>query len=119
MKMDSLNTPVIDLVDSFNKESNTAHFFVKGSNMFCGSNHFLEPGLIEHFIQSTYKAIDSNFHIAEIKDFSIRFLPKIGESITTKIEVSAPQKNTVNVIATSKIDGVVAAKCRIKINLYN
>ena len=113
------NICTISLIDAYNKETKTAQFLVKESNCFYASCHFQEPGLIEHFIQSISMAIESKYTIMEIKDFSVFFLPKCGETIVTDIKLMPSKKGISNVLATAKIDGVVAAKCKIRINLNN
>ncbi|MBO5764053.1 MAG: hypothetical protein J6R14_02245 [Bacteroidales bacterium] len=109
----------LNLVDSFNKENSVAHLLVRESNVFCAKYHLQEPGLVEHFIQSASKAIESDFSINEIKDFSISFLPKIGETLKTKVKIQTNPKGGTVVAAVTEIDGVVAAKCKLKVNLSN
>ncbi|MDO4735979.1 MAG: hypothetical protein Q4B21_03070 [Bacteroidia bacterium] len=113
------NTAQINLIDSFSKEKKTSQLYVKESNVFCIANHLMEPGIIEHFIQSVNNIVEADFSIQEIKDFNICFLPKVGETLITKVETRRAQNNSANITVTTTIDDVVAAKCKLKINFSN
>lgn len=113
------NTAQINLIDNFNKGKRVTQLYVKESNVFCIANHFMEPGIIEHFIQSVNNIIEPPFQIKEIRDFSICFLPKVGETITTKVDIRKAQHNSANITVTATIEGAVAAKCKLKINFLN
>jgi predicted hotdog family 3-hydroxylacyl-ACP dehydratase len=119
--------PVV-MVDAFygatESEADTG-LVVSDGNMFCSEGRFTEPGLVEHIAQSAsafagYKAKVENRpvptgYIAEVKKFRIYFLPHTGDKLCTHIHVVSEVLGVSLLLAETKVNGEVAARCQMKI----
>ena len=90
--------PPMRMVDTFfggDAESCETGLSIGPDNVFCLEGKLIEPGLIEHMAQSAaafsgFGAFMEGFpprvgYLAEIKSFSIRRLPSVGEKLRTRI----------------------------------
>ncbi|MDR1223491.1 MAG: hydroxymyristoyl-ACP dehydratase [Tannerella sp.] len=98
---------------------------VPEDHLFCSDGCLTEPGLIEHIAQSAsayagYKAKVGNEpaplgYIAEVKKFRIHFLPHAGDELHTHICMISEALGVSLLAAETKVNGEVAARCRMKI----
>ncbi|MGM9790116.1 MAG: beta-hydroxyacyl-ACP dehydratase [Candidatus Cryptobacteroides sp.] len=98
---------------------------VYGDNVFCMDGYLIEPGIIEHSAQSAaafsgYRYFEAGEEpriglIGEIKTFRIERLPKVGESIRTRVRILGEAFGMSLVGTESFIDGVRIAGGQIKI----
>jgi len=93
--------------------------------MFCSDGFFSEPGLVEHIAQSAsalagYKAKIRNEptpigFIGEVKKFHIHFLPRIGDTLHTHIQIVSEVGGISLLKAETKVNGAVTAQGKMKI----
>lgn len=84
------------LIFSTEKEAVT-NFLVTADNIFVTDNRFTESGILENIAQTAAAMVGYNFRklkkevppgfIGSIRNLEINYFPKVGETITTKIEL--------------------------------
>lgn len=123
--------PIV-MVDEFlgmdNNMSRT-RFTVHNDNIFVDNNEFSECGLIEHIAQSAAARVGYIFksknlpipigYIGSVNNFVISQNPKVGEVITTTIEIIQEVFNITLIQAYCYVEGKEIASCRMKIFLDN
>lgn len=100
---------------------------LKDDNLFIEDGHFTELGLIEHIAQSAAARVGylcrkenkpvSIGYIGAISHMEIHFLPKVNDTLRTKIEVLQEVFNITLIKAESFTDGRLSASCQMKISL--
>ncbi|MDC9723574.1 MAG: hypothetical protein PSN34_12505 [Urechidicola sp.] len=88
---------MVDTLVSFSKLDVTSLFTVKKENLFFLNDKLSEPGLIENMAQTVALHTGYDFflrgeeaptgYIGSIKKIEIIKLPKVGETITTKVNI--------------------------------
>ena len=88
---------MVDTLVDFSKKKVVSNFTILKSNIFVENNVFLESGLIENMAQTIALHTGYDFflkgeeaptgYIGSIKKTEIVTLPKLGETITTKVEI--------------------------------
>jgi hypothetical protein len=91
------------------------------------NGEFSECGLIEHIAQSAAARVGYIFksqnqtipigYIGAVNDFSLVENPKVGDTITTTIEVIQEVFNITLIKALCVVDGKEVAACKMKIFL--
>jgi len=88
---------MVDSLLSFTKDNVKSSYTVKKENLFFLNGKLSEPGLIEHMAQTVALHTGYDFflkgedaptgYIGSIKKIEISELPKLNETITTKVEI--------------------------------
>lgn len=98
--------------------TSTTSLLVESSNVFCSKGHIAETGIIDHITQCAMAlSADEGSHIAEVKNFNLNFLPKIGETMETSVNVLSGGKGKMLLNATATVEGETAASCVVKIHI--
>lgn len=120
---------MVDRIISSDEKETVTSFTVKEDNIFCINGMFLEPGLIENIAQSA--AARAGFiaaslgekpvlgFIGAIQNFAADFMPKVGESLTTRIKVDYEVMNALLISAEVNCRERKACECKLKIFLQN
>lgn len=100
---------------------------VSGGNIFVDNGEFSECGLIEHIAQSAAARVGYIFkcknqaipigYIGAVNDFVLVENPKIGDTITTTIEVIQEVFNITLIKALCVVNDREVASCKMKIFL--
>lgn len=100
---------------------------ISDGNIFVDNGEFSECGLIEHIAQSAaarvgyiFKSRDQAIpigYIGAVNDFVLVENPKVGDTITTTIEVIQEVFNITLIKALCVVDGKEVASCKMKIFL--
>jgi len=116
---------MVDKLCSASDEGATTLLSVRDDNMFLDGEKMCEAGIIEHMAQSAsamegykYKSQGKEApvgFIGEVKKFTLNFMPKIGDTISTEIRVVSEAMGITLINAQSSVDGDVAATCQMKI----
>lgn len=116
---------MVDKLCSASDEGATTLLSVRDDNMFLDGEKMCEAGIIEHMAQSAsamegykYKSQGKEApvgFIGEVKKFTLNFMPKIGDTISTEIRVVSEAMGITLINAQSSVDGEVAATCQMKI----
>ena len=123
--------PII-MIDTFydatESEADTG-FTISDDTLFCDDGFLTEPGLIEHIAQSAsafagYKAKVANKttplgFIGEVKKCRIHFLPRVGDELRTHIRILSEVLGVSLLTAETKVNGVMAVQCQMKIFIEN
>lgn len=88
-------------------------------NIFCQDNHISDTALLDNLVHfATVKASkrygNCRITFGEIKDFSLCFLPKMGEKSETTGEIVYKRGRNILVEARISVDGETAARCKVK-----
>jgi predicted hotdog family 3-hydroxylacyl-ACP dehydratase len=104
-------------------------FLIKSDNILVNDGIFQESGLIENIAQTIalkagYEAFSRNEkpqvgYIIQIKDLEIFYYPKVGKTITTKIEISMNTSQMVVIKGESFIENVQLLTCEMRVFLDN
>ena len=116
---------MVDTLYSAGSDCAETGLTVSGDNVFCMDGYLIEPGIIEHSAQSAaafsgYRYFEAGGEpriglIGEIKTFRIERLPKVGESIRTRVRILGEAFGMSLVGTESFIDEVRIAGGQIKI----
>jgi len=116
---------MVDKLCSASDEGATTLLSVRDDNMFLDREKMCEAGIIEHMAQSAsamegykYKSQGKEApvgFIGEVKKFTLNFMPKIGDTISTEIRVVSEAMGITLINAQSSVNGEVAATCQMKI----
>ena len=116
---------MVDKLCSASDEGATTLLSVRDDNMFLDGEKMCEAGITEHMAQSAsamegykYKSQGKEApvgFIGEVKKFTLNFMPKIGDTISTEIRVVSEAMGITLINAQSSVDGEVAATCQMKI----
>lgn len=98
---------------------------VRADNLLLDGDHLSEAGLLEHMAQSAaaragYLAVSRGEEIrlgfiGSVNSASFERLPRIGEYITTTVEVLETVMNIALITVASRVDNELIAECRMKI----
>ncbi len=88
-------------------------------NIFCQDNHISDTALLDNLVHfATLKASERyrncRITFGEIKEFTLCFLPKIGERCETSGEIVYKRGRNLLVQTRISVDGETAAKCKVK-----
>lgn len=102
---------------------------VKDDNIFVDEGILSECGLIEHIAQSAAARVGYVFktnnqeipigYIGSVNNFELKEFPKVGEVISTEIEIIQEVFNITLIQAKCYINDVEIASCKMKIFLDN
>ena len=102
---------------------------VKDDNIFVDDVMLSECGLIEHIAQSAAARVGYVFktnnqeipigYIGSVNNFELKEFPKVGEVISTEIEIIQEVFNITLIQAKCYINDVEIASCKMKIFLDN
>ena len=118
---------MVDSFDGFDGESSLTSLTVRDDNIFCDGRELSECGLIEHIAQSAAARTGWQFReeggpspvgfIGSVNRFTAGRLPRIGETVRTRLQVLQEVGPVSLIEASSAVDGETVASCRMKIFL--
>ncbi len=119
---------MIDELVSSDETQTTCRFTIPSDNIFINDNgYFLEAGLIEHIAQTAaagvgYKAEEENAKppvgfIGQIKNLVVNKLPKVGDTLETKIINQNQVMNVFIVWGEVRLKNEIIAQAEYKIFL--
>lgn len=124
--------PPIVMVDEFlgiDDNISKTRLAVKDDNIFVDDGMLSECGLIEHIAQSAAARVGYVFktnnqeipigYIGSVNNFELKEFPKVGEVISTEIEIIQEVFNITLIQAKCYINDVEIASCKMKIFLDN
>jgi putative 3-hydroxymyristoyl/3-hydroxydecanoyl-(acyl carrier protein) dehydratase len=98
---------------------------VRQDNLLADGDHLSEAGLLEHMAQSAaaragYLAVSCGEkvrpgYIGAVNNASLMYLPRIGEHITTTVEVLETVMDIALIAVSSRVDNKLIGECRMKI----
>lgn len=99
---------------------------IKSDNLFCEENEFYEGGIIENMAQTVaagagYRLSQENNStpkigvIGTIKNLTIKNRPKVGNTLTTKVEIISSFENALVVSCIASENGITIAGCQMNI----
>ncbi len=110
---------LIDTLQYHDENSVISSFLVSEHNIFVSKHHFSEAGILEHMAQSV--ALHTGYagyvsekptregYIAAIKKAEILQLPKVNETIVTKVKITYSAMDMTMVTIQSKVDEITIA----------
>ena len=123
--------PIV-MVDKFlGIEDNVSRteFTISEDNIFVDNGEFSECGLIEHVAQSAAARVGYVFkskdmpipigYIGSVNDFGLVENPRVGDTISTTIEILQEVFNITLIKAHCVVNGKEVATCKMKIFLAN
>lgn len=123
--------PIVMVDEFLGIEDNISktRFVIKNENIFVDDGKFSECGLIEHIAQSAAARVGHVFksnnkpipigYIGSVNNFEIKDFPKVGDVISTDIEIIQEVFNITLIQAHCYINDVEIASCKMKIFLDN
>ena len=118
---------MIDCLISSDQDTSITTLFIKEDNIFVNGAKLSEAGIIENIAQtaaarSAWEAKESNIpvrtgFIGSVKKLKIHFLPKIGQTIKTIININTVIGDITVISAESFIDETLLAECEMTIIL--
>ena len=123
---------MVDGIDICSPDECVSRFKIPADSPVCctdgGRVHFSVPGIIEHIAQSVAAFVGESTlrlegkmypgYIGEIRDFELSNIPLAGQTLTTKIAVTAIVDNVTAISAScSADDGTPVAVLKMKISL--
>ena len=115
-----------------NDESRTvSSMIINAENIFCENEIFTEPGLIENIAQTAalrmgYTASQQDGDkeppkgfIGAISKLKIHSFPKVGEKLTTTVDVKNDIFGIILIQGTSQVGDDIMAECEMKIFVEN
>lgn len=116
---------MIDTLITADTERAKTTLTITEENVFCDKGFFQAPGLSENIAQASAAQIGYLAYlegeeppvgfIGAIKNLSIEQLPKVGDLLTTEIEVEHQIMNFILINGVSRVEDQVMAKCQMKI----
>ncbi len=116
---------MVDILYECSPQRAVAGLTILSDNMFCEDGLFREPGIIEHIAQSValkagYEQVEKNAppvtgYIGSVKNLVLHFLPSVGDSLLTTIELTHVVGNILVVHGKVECKGQVVATCEMKI----
>lgn len=98
---------------------------IRSDNIFCENGLFREPGIIEHIAQSAalkagYEQHINNTppsvgYIGSLKNFTLQFLPSVGDQLVTTITVLHIVGDVVVLHGKVECEGRGVAECEMKV----
>jgi len=106
---------MVDKLLSVNEKSACTELLITADNIFTKNGEFAEAGIIEHIAQTcaagmgyinvcTYKDTVKIGFLSAIRDFTLRRLPKVGETLHTCVSI------------VELVMGMILIKSEVKIN---
>ena len=123
--------PIVMVDEFIGIEDNISktRFTVKADNIFVDEGKLSECGIIEHIAQSAAARVGYVFknndqpipigYIGSVNNFEINDFPKVGDVISTDIEIIHEVFNITLIQAHCRINDVEIASCKMKIFLDN
>lgn len=123
--------PIVMVDEFIGIEDNISktRFTIKADNIFVDEGKLSECGLIEHIAQSAAARVGYVFknngqpipigYIGSVNNFEINDFPKVGDVISTDIEIIQEVFNITLIQAHCRINDVEIASCKMKIFLDN
>ncbi len=123
--------PIVMVDEFLGMQDNVSktRFVVRNDNIFVNDGIFSECGLIEHIAQSAAARVGHVFksnnkpipigYIGSVNNFEIKDFPKVGDVISTDIEIIQEVFNITLIQAHCYINDVEIASCKMKIFLDN
>jgi len=118
---------MIDGLVSCNETSSTTTFQVKAENLLVQDGKLSEAGITENIAQTAaaglgYVTLQSNSpieigYIAAIKNLEIFAQPEVGDVLETTVTITNRVFDVTIVSGSVKCDGILLAKCEMKIFL--
>lgn len=118
---------MIDGLVSCNETSSTTTFRVKAENLLVQDGKLSEAGITENIAQTAaaglgYVTLQSNSpieigYIAAIKNLEIFAQPEVGDVLETNVTITNRVFDVTIVSGSVKCDGILLAKCEMKIFL--
>lgn len=118
---------MIDGLVSCNETSSTTTFQVKAENLLVQDGKLSEAGITENIAQTAaaglgYVTLQSNSpieigYIAAIKNLEIFAQPEVGDVLETDVTITNRVFDVTIVSGSVKCDGILLAKCEMKIFL--
>jgi predicted hotdog family 3-hydroxylacyl-ACP dehydratase len=118
---------MIDGLVSCNETSSTTTFQVKAENLLVQDGKLSEAGITENIAQTAaaglgYVTLQSNSpieigYIAAIKNLEIFAQPEVGDVIETNVTITNRVFDVTIISGSIKCDGILLAKCEMKIFL--
>jgi len=120
---------MIDILVSANDVEAITQFTVRENHLFVDKGYFTEPGLIENMAQTA--AAGTGYHAAQsglpspvgfigaIKNFEVKALPKLGQTIQTTTKVLHQVMHATVVQASVFLNDEMIAAAEFKIFLQN
>ena len=115
---------MIDTLFGASETDGESGLTVLDTNIFCQGGQLREPGIIEHIAQTAAAFNGCRLkegenpklgYIGEIKKCQISALPKVGDTIRTKVHLEAQVMNVNLMTAESKVGDKLIATCQIKL----
>lgn len=116
---------MIDMLTHYDPIVTCSSFTIKESSCFVEDDLLLPPGLVENIAQTCaarigYINLQNNQEvklgvIGSVQNLKVETLPKVGQTLTTKIEVTDTVFNVTIVKATVSTEEVVNSQCVMKI----
>ena len=116
---------MIDMLTHYDPIVTCSSFTIKESSCFVEDDLLLPPGLVENIAQTCaarigYINLQNNQEvklgvIGSVQNLKVETLPKVGQTLTTKIEVTDTVFNVTIVKATISSEEQVNAQCVMKI----
>ena len=121
---------MIDAMLHYDDTRTTTSFEIRDSCLFLSGDRFTSSGVIENIAQTCAARIGYiNKYIlkrditagvvAAIKKFEISEWPRIGDVITTDVEIQAEAFGMMLAMATVRLDGREIATAEIKLTIHN
>jgi len=120
---------MIDKIIAVSAQKATTALTIKTDNVFCQDNHLQAAGLTENIAQTAAAQVGYLAHqagekppvgfIGAIKNLKIHQLPKVGDEITTTIEVEHEIMHFTLINGTAKLGENILAACQMKIFVHD
>lgn len=88
-------------------------------SIFCQDNHISDIALLDNMVHSATATAskvcgESHISLSEVREFSLCFLPKIGEKINVTGTVVYRKGKNLLVETRVHVEGEIAARCKVK-----
>lgn len=88
-------------------------------SIFCQDNHISDIALLDNMVHTATATAskacgDSLVSLSEVREFSLCFLPKIGEKMNVTGKVMNRKGANLLVEARVYVEGEIAARCKVK-----
>lgn len=118
---------MIDTIEKFDDKSIETTFKVEAENIFVSDSCLQEPGIVENIAQTAAARAGYEVKlrgieplvgfIGAVKDLEIDYLPKVGETIVTRIEIKMEVMGVTLINGESFCGDKKVASCEMKIFL--
>jgi predicted hotdog family 3-hydroxylacyl-ACP dehydratase len=118
---------MVDTIESFDDKSVLTTFKIENENIFVSNGVLNEPGIVENIAQTAAARAGYEVKlrgieplvgfIGAVKDLEIHYLPKVGETIQTRIEIKMEVMGVTLIQGESTCGEKKVANCEMKIFL--